>query len=79
MPFSTMDIIDKAVSLNPNFKDGDEKKRIYWVYDSLKRRNLTVRTRTHHSQIKSAAMQSVKQSYSRNIMTTFRNRIADPK
>ena len=27
----------------------------------------------------SVAMQSVKQSYSRNIMTTFRNRIGDPK
>ena len=44
MPFLTIDSIDKEISLNPNFKNRDEKKRFSWVHDFSKRRNLSVRT-----------------------------------
>ena len=35
MPVSTMNITDKAVSLNPNFKDGDGKKEFIGYTISL--------------------------------------------
>ena len=79
IPVSTIDVIDKAVSLNPSFKNGDEKKRLYGVYDFLKRQKLSVRTRTRVIQIRGTAMQAVKESYCRSIMNTIRNRIGDPK
>ena len=76
---STTDVIEKAVALLPNFKGNNENRRIYWVYDFLKRRNLSVRTRTRVSQITNAAMQPVKDEYCRRVMTTFDNRINHPK
>ena len=79
MPVSTADIIDRAVYLQPDFKHGDEKKRIYWVYEFLKRRHLSVRTRTRVSQITNAAMQPVKRDFCRRIMTSYQSKIRDPK
>ena len=76
---STLDIIDKTVSLRPNFKEGDEKKRQYWMYDLMKRRNLSVWTRTRTSQILNAAMQLVKDAYCHRIMTSYNLRINNPK
>ena len=78
MAVSTLDMIDKAVSLLPNFK-GDEMKRLYWVYDFIKRRNLRVRTRTRTVQIQNAAMQPVKDAYCHRIMTSYNLRINNPK
>ena len=79
IPVSTIDVIDQAVSLNPSFKTGDQKKRLYWVYDFLKRQKLSVGTRNRLIQITGTSVQAVKESYCRNIITTFRNRIGDPK
>lgn len=78
MRVPTLDITDKAISLNSNFEDNDEKERIYWVYDSFSSKNLSLCTRTQVGHITILAMQSVKKSYNCNIMTTFRNRIGDP-
>ena len=55
------------------------KRRVSWVYDFLKRQNLSQRTQTRLSEITGTAMQAVKESYCRNIMTTFHNPIGDPK
>ena len=60
---STIDIIDKAMSIDANFRSGDQGKLMHWVYEFIKRRRLSVRTRTHKSQITDAAMQSVKQDF----------------
>ena len=38
MPVSATDIINRAIFLHPDFKGGDENKRIYWVYRFRKRR-----------------------------------------
>ena len=76
---STSDIIDRAVFLCPDFKNGDEKKRIYWVYEFLHRWNLSVRTRTRVSQITNAAMQPVKRDFCRCLMTSFQSRNSNPK
>ena len=76
---STHDVIDKAISIDPEFKNGDEKTLLAWVYKFLQCRNLSVRTRTRVSQIPDAAMQSVKRAYCQRVMTTYSNRIKDPK
>ena len=76
---STGDVIDKAVSIDPEFMEGDEKKRIYWVYRFMLRKHLAVRTRTHVSQDTAAAMLPVKQDYCRRIMMSYRQRINNPK
>ena len=55
------------------------RKRIYGVYDLVKRRNLPIRTRTRVSQIAGTGMQAVKESYYSNNMTTFHNHTGDPK
>ena len=48
---STQDFVEKALSIEPTFRNGDAGKRKNWVYDFLKRRNLSIRTRTSKSQI----------------------------
>ena len=79
MVISTMGIIDKAVSLNPTFKGGDETKLLHCDYEFLKRRNLSVRTHTRMSLETSANRLPVKHEFRRRIMTTFNTRISDPK
>ncbi len=76
---STADIIGKAVSLNPSFKGGDEKKWLHWVYEFQKRKSLSVRTRTCVSQETSTTMLPVKCDFCRRIMRSFHTRISDPK
>ncbi len=46
---STSDIIDKAVSIDPSFCDGDERKLFYWVYRFMHRMNLSAQTGTRVS------------------------------
>ena len=58
---STLDIINKAVSIDPEFKEGDQKNRIYWVSRFIARKNLAIRTRTCVSQDSEAGMLPVKQ------------------
>ena len=48
---STQNIVDKAVSIVPMFHNNNAGKLKNWVYDFLKDRNLSMRTRTHKSQI----------------------------
>ena len=75
---STTDIIDKAVSLDPNFKNGNEITLRNWVYQFLKRNNLAIRTRTRVSQIKAAEMEPVRLKFCRRVMTTYKNHIKNP-
>ena len=43
---TTQYIVDKAISICPTFKNGDNKKQRYWVYEFINRRGLSIRTRT---------------------------------
>ena len=52
---SVDDIIDEAVSIDAEFKDGDEKKRTNWVYKFMARKHLAVRTTNPVSQNAAAA------------------------
>ena len=76
---STQDIIDKAVSIEPAFKNGNERKRREWVYHFLRRHDLTVRVRTLVSQITDSVMQSAKRDYCRRVMTMYNKQVANPK
>ena len=49
------------------------------MYDFLKRRYLSIRTRTRKSQITESAMQSVKRDCCRSIMISYYNLIGNPK
>ena len=75
----TSDIIDKALSLDPQFKYGNQVTLGHWVYRFLKRHQPSVRTRTRVSQITNFAMKCVRRDYCRRLMTSFRNRINDPR
>ena len=46
---STIDIIDRAMSIDGNFRCGDQGKLMHWEYEFMKRRGLSVRTRTRKS------------------------------
>ena len=72
-------ITDKALSIESQFHEGNRKKLTYWVYEYMKRRNLSIRTRTRKSQVTDAAMQQVKADYCRRVMTSFHNRINNPR
>ena len=76
---STLYVIDKAVSSLPKFKEGNAEKPLYWVYNFMKHRNLSVRTRTRTSQILDSAMQPVRDVYCHRIMTSYNLRINNPK
>ena len=75
---STLEIIDKALSIDPQFKNGNSTTLQNWVYRFMKRHSLSVRTRTRVSQVISTAMQSVRQQYCRHIMTSYANNINNP-
>ena len=68
---STTNIIDKAAFVCPDFKDGNEKKRLHWDYKFLRRYKLSVRTGTRVSQITANAMLPVANKFRRRIMTCF--------
>ena len=53
---STCDIIDNAVSLEPEFCNNHQKKLKYWVYRFMKRYRLAVRCKTRVSQITSCLL-----------------------
>ena len=76
---SRSDAIDRAVFLCPDFENGNEKMRVYWVHEFLHRRHSSVRTRTRVSQITNAAMQPVKRNFCRCLMTFLKSRITNPK
>ena len=75
---STIDIIGKAMSIDANFRRGDQGKLMHWVYEFMKRRRLSVDTRTRKSQITAAAMQSVKQDFCRRLISSYNNTIGNP-
>lgn len=79
MGLSIQYIIDKAVSIDPTFKDGNEAKRRVWVCHFLSRNDLTVRVRTRVSQITDSVIQSAKFDYCRRVMTTYNMRVGNPK
>ncbi len=76
---STRNSVDKAKSIDPIFRDGNQNKLMSWVYDFRKRGNLSVRTRTHKNQLTAAAMQSIKRDYCRRLMTSYNSYIRDPR
>ena len=50
-----------------------------WAYKFMKRIHLSVGTRTRKSHITNAAMQSVKQDFSRRLMTLYNGLIRIPR
>ena len=76
---STQDIIDRAMSVMPTFKDGDEKKLKHWMAHFMRRSNLCMRNKTLLSQIIDPLLQQGKQEYCRRVVTMFKNRIRKPK
>lgn len=67
---STYHVIDKALSINPEFEGPDTEKQLAWAYKFLKRRNFP-------NQITPSAIQSVKQDFCFRVMPNFRNRITN--
>ena len=53
---STTDIIDKALSINPQFKEAINVTLTRWVCRFMARHSLSVRTRIRVSQVTAAAM-----------------------
>ena len=76
---SKSDIVDKALSLNPDIKSANQITVTNWVYRFIKRRGFSLRTRTRVSQITNAVMQPVRRDYCRRLMNSNRNRINDPR
>ena len=71
----TIDVIDQALSIDSEFRNGDLCKLHDWVYEFMKRRYLAICNRTRKSQITNAAMQDVKEDNCRRLMTPFKSRI----
>ena len=65
---TNQDILDKAISICPAFKNGDNKKQRYWAYEFINRRGLSIRTRTRVEQVLNAEMQSIRQDYCSRLM-----------
>lgn len=76
---STLDIIGKDASVDPEFNKEDEKKHIHWVYKFMALENLAVGTRTCASQDIPAPFLPVKKDYCRGIMISYRQRFNNPK
>ena len=74
----TIDFIDKAVSIDPEFKRGDKNKRIHCLYKFKSRKQLAVRTRTRGSQDTAAAMLP-ETRLCRSMMISYHQRINNPK
>ena len=75
----THEIIDKAISIEPAFKDGTEGKRRVWVYHFLRRHDLIVHVRARFSQITDSLIQSAKRGYCRRVMRMYNMQVANPK
>ena len=73
-----LDIINKAMSIDANFRNGNRVRLMGSVHDFMKRRRLCERVRTRKSQITNAVMEFVKQNYNHRIITLFNARIRDP-
>ena len=76
---STIDLIYIAMSIEGNFRGGDRRKLMHWVYEFMKRRGLSVRTRTRESQTSDVEIQSVKQDFCRRLMTSYNNTTPNPR
>ena len=66
---STQDVAEKSLSIEPTFRNDD----------FLKRKNLSIRTRTRKSQINESEMQSKKRDYCLNVMISYCNSVGNPK
>ena len=75
---SMSDIIDKALSIHPQFKNGNLVTLTGWVYRIMVRSKLSVRTCTRVSQITDAAMKSVRRYFCHRLMTSYKARINYP-
>ena len=75
---STTDIIDKALSINPQFEEANNVTLTRWVNRFMARHSLSVGTRTRVSQVTAAAMQPIRQQFCRRLMTSYKHRINDP-
>ncbi len=76
---SMKEIIEKALSINPQFKQGESSKLTPWVYQFLSRKNLSVRTKTRSSQVLDAVMKPARREYCKLIVTVLQNYIVDLK
>lgn len=68
---STTNIIAKACSLDPMFKDGCQKKLRHWVYPFLNRWKLSIRISTRVGQKLSGHLISVRQDFVGQLMQKF--------
>eukprot|EP00171_Calliarthron_tuberculosum_P006093 IDg6093t1 len=57
----------------------DPQKLSHWVYDFMRRNHLSVCLRTHVGQLTKGHMQSVKKDFACRVMTSFKNRVHDPR
>ncbi len=69
---SAPNIIDKAISLDPNFKYANEITLRNCVYQFMKRRNLVIRTRNRVSQMRSTATEPFHRDFRRRLMTVYK-------
>ena len=68
---STTNVMAKARSIDPNFKDGDDTKLRYWVYPFLQRWELTLRVATRKGQKLSGHLLSVRANFVERVMEMF--------
>ena len=76
---TTNDIICRAVSLQLDFKGGEMKKLLFWVYAFMRCNNITVRTATHVGQKTASNMMKVQQDYAKRTMMSYFNNVSDAK
>ncbi len=68
-------IINKAISLDTNFKSSNDITLRNWVHHFTKRRNSVIRARTRVRKMTAAAMEPVHRNYCKRVMTVYKNYI----
>ncbi len=76
---TTNDIVCKALSLNPSFKDRESMRLRFWEYDFMKKSNLVVRAHTRVSQQTANQMESVRNDFCKRLMTAYTNSVSNRK
>ena len=76
---STQYIVDKAISMCPTLKNGDNKKQRYWVHEFINRRRLSIRTRARVAQVLNTETQSISQDHCSRLMRTYQYCINNPR
>ncbi len=75
---STVDVIEKARSIHPQFNNNSQGALFLLVYRYLKRYNLFIHTRTHVSRTSATAMESAGRDFAQRLMNSFIYHINDP-